>query len=80
VFNQSRFDGKGDGNSSYSDEIMATCVANTRESIHFRIHADYTPSISMGGGGYPSGIEKIMFFHVPSMLLHECRKNVMGIP
>jgi hypothetical protein len=80
VFNQSRFDGEGNGDSGYGNEIMATGVTNTRESIHFRIDAEYTPSTPMGEGRYPSGIEKIMLFHVPSMPLHERSKNVMGIP
>jgi hypothetical protein len=80
MLNQGRFDGKGNGDSSYGDKIMATCVANTRKSIHFRINAEYAPSIPMRKSRYPSGIEKIMPFYGPSVLLHERSKNIMGIP
>jgi hypothetical protein len=80
MLNQSRFDSKGNRDPGYSDEIMATCVADSREGIHFRIHAEYTPSIPVREGRGPSGIEMIMFFHVPAMFLHERSEDVVGVP
>jgi hypothetical protein len=80
MFNQGRFDSNSNSNPRYSNEIMTTCMANTRESVHFRIDPEDAPSCPMGEGCNPSSFEMVPLFHIPSMLLHERSENVMGVP
>ena len=61
------------------DQIVAACVSDSRQGIHFRVHADSAATRAMRERREPGCLQEVVFLDLKSMLLHEGGQRIMSI-